>query len=99
MITSSKTSSAPDASHSVAETCEEARRRRDDSHVPGDGLDDDAREPFAELGDRRSGGIASLYGTTIVCAVTELGTPADDGMPSVASPEPASARSASTWPW
>ena len=42
---------------------------------------------------------ASLYGATIVCSVTEPGTPADDGMPSVASPEPASARSASTWPW
>ena len=41
----------------------------------------------------------SLYGLTIVSAVTLAGTPADDGIPSVATPEPASASSASAWPW
>jgi hypothetical protein len=47
----------------------------------------------------RSSASSSLNGTTIVPAVTAAGTPGDDGIPSVASPDPASASSASTWPW
>ena len=41
----------------------------------------------------------SLYGLTIVLAVASAGTPADAGRPSVATPDPASASKASTWPW
>ena len=41
----------------------------------------------------------SLYGAISVCDVAADGTPSDDGMPSVATPEPASTSSASTWPW
>jgi len=40
----------------------------------------------------------SLYGQTIVSAVTADGTPALDGIASVASPEPALASSASACP-
>ena len=41
----------------------------------------------------------SLYSQTIVSAITPVGTPGDDGIPSVASPEPALARNWSAWPW
>ena len=41
----------------------------------------------------------SLYGSTIVSAAVAPVTPGVDGRPSVATPEPASASSASTWPW
>ena len=41
----------------------------------------------------------SLYGTTIVSAAAPVGTPGEAGIPSVASPEPALASSASAWPW
>ena len=41
----------------------------------------------------------SLYGHTIVFAVVAVGTPGLAGIPSVATPEPALASSASAWPW
>jgi hypothetical protein len=41
----------------------------------------------------------SLYGSTTVSAVTCAGTPGVSGSPSVTTPEPASASSASTCPW
>ena len=41
----------------------------------------------------------SLYGSTTVSAVTWPGTPGVSGSPSVTTPEPAWASSASTWPW
>jgi len=41
----------------------------------------------------------SLYGNTIVSAAVAPVTPGEDGRPSVATPDPASASSASTWPW
>ncbi len=40
-----------------------------------------------------------LYGNTIVSAAAAPVTPGEDGRPSVATPEPASASSASLWPW
>ena len=56
VITSSKTSSAPDASHSCRSASRIAVDRRDDAHVPRDRLDDDRGEAFAVaehgLGDR-----------------------------------------------
>ena len=41
----------------------------------------------------------SFHGTTIVSAACASVTPGLAGMPAVARPEPASARSPSTWPW
>ena len=41
----------------------------------------------------------SLKAQTSVSAAAPAGTPGDDGMPSVAIPEPAAASSASAWPW
>ena len=41
----------------------------------------------------------SLYGNTIVSAAVAPVTPGLDGSAKVATPEPASASSASTWPW
>ncbi len=41
----------------------------------------------------------SLYGNTIVSAAAAPVTPGEDGRPSVATPDPASASSASLWPW
>jgi hypothetical protein len=40
-----------------------------------------------------------LYGTTIVSRTVGDGTPALPGSPSVATPDPALASSASAWPW
>ena len=62
MITSSKTSSAPGRVAERAQRLEEARRRRDDPHVPGDRLDDDRREALAPLGDRRRGRVDVVEG-------------------------------------
>ena len=41
----------------------------------------------------------SFHGTTIVSAACARVTPGLAGIPCVARPEPASARSPSTWPW
>ena len=41
----------------------------------------------------------SLNGTTSVSATAAGGTPAEPGMPSVTTPEPAVASSMSAWPW
>ena len=41
----------------------------------------------------------SLYGTTIVSSAAPLVTPGVAGIPSVASPDPESASSASACPW
>jgi hypothetical protein len=41
----------------------------------------------------------SLYGSTMVSAAVAPVTPGVEGSPSVATPEPASASRASTWPW
>ena len=70
MITSSNTSSAPDASHSCRSTSRKPSAGRDDAHVPGDRLDDDRREPLA-VAQRPPPATAStsLYGQTIVSAV------------------------------
>ena len=82
-----------------AERLEEARLGRDDAHVAGDRLDEDRGEVLAvpfhhgldcvhvvERADDRVGGAAA-------------GTPGEDGSPSVASPDPAAASSASACPW
>ena len=50
MITSSKTSSAPDAVALGPQALEEAGRRRDEAHVGGDRLDDHAGDVVVELG-------------------------------------------------
>ena len=41
----------------------------------------------------------SLYGRTTVSAAAPVVTPGVSGRPRVATPEPAEASSASTWPW
>jgi hypothetical protein len=41
----------------------------------------------------------SLYGSTIVSLAAAPVTPGESGSPSVATPEPAAASSASTCPW
>ena len=46
-MTSSKTSSAPDASDSARRRLEEAGLRRDDAHVPRNGLHENAGETLA----------------------------------------------------
>ena len=58
-----------------------------------------AASPSPYLATAAAAASTSLYGTTIVSAATAGGTPGDDGIPSVASPEPADASSASAWPW
>ena len=49
------------------------------------------------MSSSRSG--TSLYGATIVCATADVGTPAEPERPSVATPLPPAASSASPWPW
>ena len=44
-------------------------------------------------------GSGAFHGTTTVSAACAAVTPGLAGMPWVASPEPASANSPSTWPW
>ena len=91
-MTSSNTSSVPAASHAF----------RKPSRNPGDGA---TRPMFAATGSTmthatsssRSG--TSLYGTTTVCATADFGTPAEPESPSVATPLPPAASSASPWPW
>ena len=46
-----------------------------------------------------SSGSGSFHGTTTVSAACAAVTPGLAGIPWVARPEPASARSPSTWPW
>ncbi len=41
----------------------------------------------------------SLYGSTSVSAAAAPVTPGESGSPKVATPDPAAASSASTWPW
>ena len=91
-MTSSKTSSAPAASHA-------ARRP---SKNPGTG---GTRPMFAATGstithatDRSISG-TTLYGATTVSATAPAGTPADPGRPSVATPLPPPASRPSEWPW
>ena len=67
--------------------------RRDQAHVGGDRLDDDARDVVVELGHAR------CTGTTTVSATRRSVTPAEPGSPSVATPLPPAASSASPWPW
>ena len=63
----------------------------------GDRLGQDRRQLEA-LG-RLATASASFHGTITVAVVAASGTPGLDGIPWVASPEPASASSPSTWPW
>ena len=82
-----------------AQRLEESRLRRDDAHVPGDRLDEHGtRAPRRTARPRPPLPSTSLNGQTTVSAVASVGTPGVEGIPSVASPEPALASSASTWP-
>jgi hypothetical protein len=51
------------------------------------------------LGERGADGVEVVVGSTIVSAACAPVTPGLVGRPSVATPEPAWASSASTWPW
>ncbi len=82
-----------------AQALEKAGRRRDDAHVPRDGLDDDARQPFAVPRDRRRDGVQVVVGTDDRVARDVGRHSGVAGMPNVATPEPASASNASTCPW
>ncbi len=92
VMTSSNTSSAPTRSHS-------ARRP---SRKPGFG---GTTPMFAATGSTKTAATCSsssgttLYGTTIVFATAAAGTPAVPGRPSVATPLPPAASSASVAPW
>ncbi len=99
VMTSSKMSSAP--------SCRVISRRC--SRKPGSGAMTPA---FATTGSTTTAAIcpacsanasvtavASLNGSTIVSAATGAGTPALPGIASVATPDPASTRSPSEWPW
>ena len=78
---------------------EEAGLRRHDAHVPRHRLDEHRGEPLAVAFDRGRGRVDVVVAADTVSAVAPDGTPGVEGMPSVASPEPALASSASTWPW
>ena len=92
MITSSKISSAPAASHA-------ARRP---SRKPGTGA---TRFMFAATGSTMTQATCSssagttLYGTTSVSATAPADTPAEPGSPSMATPLPPPASSPSECPW
>ena len=91
-MTSSKISSAPAAIARGPQAFEEPGRRRDQAHVGGDRLDDDAGHVVVDLGhdvvghDHRLGHRVS-------------GTPAEPGRPRVAMPLPPAASRPSLWPW
>ena len=99
VITSSKTRRAP---------CAAVTSRRP-SRKPGAG---GMTPTFAATGSTMTAAIrpgwasnvaatasTSLYGTTTVSAATASVTPALPGIDSVATPDPASTRSPSEWPW
>ena len=83
----------------LAQRLEEARRGRDDAHVPGDRLDDHAREALAVALERPGGGVDVVVRRDDRVRSGPAGTPAVAGTPSVAGPEPASASSESACPW
>ena len=92
VMTSSKISSAPAESHAD----------RKPSRNPGTGA---TMPMFAATGSTITAATSTptsgttLYGTTTVSATLAAVTPADPGRPRVATPLPASASSASLWPW
>jgi hypothetical protein len=91
-MTSSKMRSAPAASHAM----------RSAWRNPGSGS---TRFMLAATGSTNTHATVSsnsgtvLYGTTMVSATAPIGTPAEPGIPSVATPLPLPASSASAWPW
>ena len=97
--TSSMISSAPYSSHSDAQQLVEPGRGRHDAHVgrAASVITHAISPPFAANACRTAS--ASLYGSTMVSAVTAPVTPGESGSPKVATPEPAAASSASTCPW
>jgi hypothetical protein len=66
---------------------------------PGTGSTRIAARPSPYCATAAAIASTSLYGHTIVSAVTAVGTPGVEGSPNVATPEPALASSASTCPW
>ena len=96
-MTSSKTSTAP-RHRRCAQRLEKARLG-DDAHVPGDGLDDDGRQPLAVRLDRRADALHVVEAADDRVDGSPDGTPGEDGILSVATPEPAAASSPSAWPW
>ena len=82
-----------------AETLEESGVGRDDAHVPGDRLDEDGGDVVPRAAKSASTAARSLNGATSVSATVAGVTPGESGRPSVATPEPAAASSASAWPW
>jgi len=91
-MTSSKTNSAPAASHAA----------RNPARNPGSGA---TRFMLAATGStithatRASSSGTALYGTTSVSATAPADTPTEPGRPSMATPLPPPARSPSEWPW
>ena len=62
VITSSLTNSAPCAGAGLGEELVEARVGRDDAHVAGGRLGDQAGDPVAQLGEQRGHGVAVVVG-------------------------------------
>src|SRR6266545_548054 len=98
VITSSNTNNAPDASQSSRSTRRNPGTGGTTPMFPATGSTTMHARPSPYCATAPAAASTSLYGATIVWAVTDCGTPSDVGMPSVATPEPASASRASTWP-
>jgi hypothetical protein len=99
VITSSNTSSAPLASVSILSASRNPSAGGTQPMFPATGSTMIAASPSPYRSTADATPTRSLYSQTIVSAVTPDGTPGDDGMASVASPEPARARNWSAWPW
>ena len=98
-MTSSKTSSAPEASQSARSASRKPGSGGTTPMLPATGstMTAASRAPWASTAARTPS--ASLNAQTTVSAATPAGTPGEDGIPSVAEPEPAAASSPSAWPW
>ena len=85
-MTSSKTSSAPLASQSARSASRNPGAGGTQPMFPATGSTRIAASPSPYRSTADATAVTSLYGATIVSAVTPDGTPGDDGIPSVASP-------------
>ena len=99
MITSSKISSAPDASESARNASRKPGAGGTTPRFPATGSTMIAARPSPYRSTAAAAASMSLYGVTIVSRAAPVVTPALAGIPSVASPEPAETSSASEWPW
>jgi hypothetical protein len=98
-MTSSKISSAPCAVHVARSARRNSARCTSRPALAGSGSTMTHAISAPRSANSRARAGSSSSGSTSVSAAISLGTPAELGVPKVASPEPAFTSSPSAWPW